>query len=349
MSTSKITVFQIVAVCLGLFVGLTAVEMVVRLLTLAPSLEGQYSGNVKDVDLPYRRKPLSRRTGRNETNEFDYDYQHNSFGFRDIEHTITKAEGTFRILGLGDSMTYGIGVPFEDTYLYRLEKMLNDRAGDHPRVEIIKTGIPRYFPEVERMLLEKYGVQFQPDLILVGFLPNDVIDTYLGLDAVKVDQSGYLKTREAEELGQLGMQVYRYCHLCRLVLRKYVSWQIEKKYRPRRNELFQDGGFHETDWIKVEHEYVKMAAIAASTGARLVIFHIPQKGPWAQKHGYPALRLSAWAAKRNVSFADTLPAMERTSAQQRLYYEKDGHCTSAGYAVIAQELYRHLTEHHIIP
>jgi hypothetical protein len=250
---------------------------------------------------------------------------------------------------LGDSFTYGVGVAFEETYLSRLEGMLNNRPGTRPRVEVIRAGIPRYFPEPERVLLEKYGIQFRPDLVVVGFLPNDVVDTYLGLDAITVDESGDLKTREAAQLGAFGMQAYRYSHLCRILLRGYVAWQISKKYRPRFNEVFQDGGFHEKDWVQVEREYDRMAAITASIGARLVIVHIPQKGPWIENHRYPSIRLSAWAATRNVGFVDILPAMERASAEQPLYYEKDGHCTSVGHAVIAQELYRYLTDQKIIP
>lgn len=92
-----------------------------------------------------------------------------------------------------------------------------------------------------------------------------------------------------------------------------------------------------------------MLAITDSIGARLVVFHIPQKGPWTGKSRYPATRLCVWAAKRDVDFTDLLPAMERTSARERLYYEKDGHCTAAGHAVIAQELYRYLTDHNRIP
>ncbi len=45
-------------------------------------------------------------------------------------------------------------------------------------MEIIKAGIPRFFPRPERLLLEHEGHTFQPDLILVGFVPNDVMDTY---------------------------------------------------------------------------------------------------------------------------------------------------------------------------
>jgi hypothetical protein len=324
------------------------VEMAVRLLSLAPAIERGYGDNAADGDLPFKRKPLSRSRGRNATNEFDYDYRHNSLGFRDVEHALVKKEGTVRILGLGDSFTYGVGVPFEETYLYRLEALLNDRAGTHSKVEIIKAGIPRYFPEPERMLLERYGSQFRPDLILVGFLPNDVVDTHLGLNAVTVDKSGYLKTREAQALGRAGTVAYLHCHFCRVLLRKYVSWRIESKYQPQGSQIYQEGGFHERDWIKVEQEYDKMAAIAASIGAGLFVFHIPQRGPWTEKHRYPAARLAAWAKTRNVGFADLLPAMEHASASKRLYYEQDGHCTPAGHALIAQELHRRLIEQKII-
>lgn len=75
----------------------------------------------------------------------------------DIEHVPKKGDGVFRILGLGDKLTCGIVAGFEQTYLYRLEWMLNKRPGDHPRVEIIKSGIPRYFPESERISPEHYG------------------------------------------------------------------------------------------------------------------------------------------------------------------------------------------------
>jgi hypothetical protein len=322
--------------------------MAVRLLSLAPAIERAYGDNAADDDLPYKRKPFSRTTGRNATNEFDYDYSHNSLGFRDVEHAVAKREGTFRILGLGDSFTYGIGVPFEESYLYRLEALLNDRAGARSKVEIIKAGMPRYFPEPERMLLERYGPQFRPDLILVGFLPNDVVDTHLGLDAVTVDKSGHLKTREAEALGRWATGAYLYCHSCRILLGKYVSWRMDGKFQPQTSQIYQAGGFHEKDWVKVEQEYDKMAALAASIGARLFVFHIPQRGPWTEKHRYPAARLSEWAKTRNVGFADLLPPMARGSASERLYYEQDGHCTTAGHALIARELFGELIERKII-
>jgi lysophospholipase L1-like esterase len=347
VSRSRRALLRTLSVALGLLTGLAVVEIAVRSLSLAPPLNPAYGSYAPDAFLPFKPRPSTRITGR--TDEFDYDYRHNRQGFRDVEHATEKAAGTFRILGLGDSFTYGVGVTLEETYLSRLEQMLNARAGAHPRVEIVKAGIPRYFPEPERILLEKYGLAYRPDLVVVGFLPNDVIDTYFGLAAVTVSASGFLMTREAGELGPIGMQLYRHSHVGRLVLKRYVDWQVARKYRPRNDEAFQTNGSHERDWQTIEREYGRMAAVSASIGARLLVCHIPQKGPWTPPTRYPGDRLGAWARRHDVDFVDVLPAMERAAPTARLYYDKDGHCTAAGHAVIAQELYAYLTSHHLVP
>jgi len=288
-------------------------------------------------------------SGRSETDEFDYVHRHNSFGFRDVEHACNKGEGVFRILGLGDSFTYGVGAEFEQTYLYRLEEMLNGRSGDHPRIEIIKAGIPRYYPQLERILLDKYGRGFSPDLVLVGFAPNDVIDTYFGLDAVTVDRSGFLKTREADELGTLGTRLCSNSHVFRVILQRYVDFRLSRKFRLEFDEIFKDDGYHEKDWRAVEGEYLQIATIAREIDARVLLLNIPQKGPWSEMHRYPAKRLGSWAEKNGVGLVDVLPEMAEASGGKPLYDELDGHCTPEGYEVVAQAIFHHLTQHRLVP
>lgn len=180
---------------------------------------------------------------------------------------------------------------FEDTYLRRLERALNSRDGHHARVEIIKAGIPRYFPEAERILLESDGLSYAPDVVVVGFLPNDVNDTFDGLDAITTDASGYLRTREAAELGPWAIWSYQWCHLCRTALGGYVTWRTEHHNRPPDQDTYRADGGHEKDWRRVEEEYARMAALSRSAGARLVILNIPQRGPWPEFRRYPAVRL----------------------------------------------------------
>jgi len=52
----------------------------------------------------------------------------NSLGFRGKEYNSEKSNNTFRIVVLGDSVTFGIGVNNGDTYPAKLEKILNNNS-----------------------------------------------------------------------------------------------------------------------------------------------------------------------------------------------------------------------------
>jgi len=326
----------------GLLIGLALAEGLVRLFDLAPDLPSGSTKYVPDPYLPWKPMPLTVVRGRRG------EFRHNSLGFRDVEHDREKPAGVFRILGLGDSFTYGALSPFEKTFLYRLEEALNRRPGTHPRVEIIKAGVSRYFPEPERILLEHYGAPFSPDLILVGFLPNDVLDTNAGIGAVRPDRSGVLLTREAMGLGDFGYAIYRASHLARLTL---WLWGVTraKMSGAHEAEIYLANGFHERDWRTIEAEYSRMASIADRLHARLVIVNIPQKGPWDKRKEYPAERLVHWASRNHAGFVDTLPYMRRASGGEPLYWKDDGHCTPAGYGVISTAIYDYLVENNMVP
>jgi hypothetical protein len=101
------------------------------------------------------------------------DHLFNSEGWRDIERTPERPPGTYRILGLGDSYLMGQGVRAEDLFLNRLEDLLSERI-DGMNVETINTGQAAYNSAMELQLLQKRGLQYQPNLVLLCFVPNDV-------------------------------------------------------------------------------------------------------------------------------------------------------------------------------
>ncbi len=337
----------------GLFLAVAVplgVEGLVRLLHLAPPLNRQYPGMVPDPHLPYRPKPGSVWVAPAASGEFAFETRHSSWGIRDVEHPTVKPAGVFRILGLGDSFTYGTGAAFEDTYLVRLEALLAARPGPHPRVEVVKAGMPRFFPEPERLLLEHGGLQVAPDLVVVGFTPNDVSDTAFGLDAVTPSADGFLMTREARELGGLGQWLFLHSDAARLVLGRWVQHRLRAAHPEPWDDIYRAGGAHEKDWLEVEAEYLRMRDLTRSCGARLVVLHIPERGPWGEGSSYPARRLAAWAAANGVTFVDAEPALERAAeAGEKLYWDVDPHCTAAGYRVIAETLAAGLEEQGLVP
>ncbi len=98
----------------------------------------------------------------------------NSLGFRDSrEYALPKAPNTFRIIVLGDSVTFGHGSVYEHTYPRLLEQRLK---AWRPSVDwqVWNLGVPGYDSAQELTTLLSDGPRFQPDLVVVGFLQNDV-------------------------------------------------------------------------------------------------------------------------------------------------------------------------------
>lgn len=67
----------------------------------------------------------------------------NSKGMRDNEFSIEKPKEVFRIICLGDSVTFGWPNKSEKAYAYRLEALLNERI-KNCNFEVINAGVPGY-------------------------------------------------------------------------------------------------------------------------------------------------------------------------------------------------------------
>jgi lysophospholipase L1-like esterase len=93
-------------------------------------------------------------------------------GFREAEFAERKAPGTFRILCLGDSWTFGANVAQRDTYPRQLERLLAER---HPgaRFEVLNLGVLGYSSFQGKELLRLRAIDWEPDAVVLGFGMND--------------------------------------------------------------------------------------------------------------------------------------------------------------------------------
>lgn len=100
--------------------------------------------------------------------------QINALGFRDTrEYSLAKPPGTFRILVLGDSVTFGHGALSDTTYPYLLEQRLKRWRPD-VGWQVWNLGVPGYATSQELAYLQRVAPQYQPDLVIVGFFENDL-------------------------------------------------------------------------------------------------------------------------------------------------------------------------------
>ncbi len=109
---------------------------------------------------------------------FSVSYRSNSYGARDKERSIKAAAK--RGLLLGDSFMEGYAVDEEK----RLSNLLERRLG----FEILNFGMTHFGPLQYQILYEKLARQFDHDLVIIGFLPNnDFIDNDLDFQRQRRD------------------------------------------------------------------------------------------------------------------------------------------------------------------
>lgn len=89
-------------------------------------------------------------------------YESNSMGLRAKE---LEPKSGYRILALGDSFTLGQGEEAAYSYPVQLERLI--------KTEVINAGVSGYNTEQEYEFLKRYGLKYAPDLVMLGFYPND--------------------------------------------------------------------------------------------------------------------------------------------------------------------------------
>jgi lysophospholipase L1-like esterase len=101
----------------------------------------------------------------------------NARGLRGPDVAYAKPPGVRRVLFLGDSVTFGFGVArTEDVFPFRVGRELEGSLG--APVEVVNAGVGGYSPWQERIYLDREGLRYAPDLLVVGFVLNDVAEKF---------------------------------------------------------------------------------------------------------------------------------------------------------------------------
>jgi hypothetical protein len=161
---------------LGMFgVGFAAValELAVRLFVPVSDFFWE-SDPVLGVKLVANKRGRSVKPGL-----FDVPVEINSHGFRDREHFYEKPAGTQRIVMLGDSYIEALQVPLERTVAALLETRLRHRG---IRAETINLGVSAFGTGREYLMLREHGLRYEPDLVLLFFVGNDLLNNSARLE-----------------------------------------------------------------------------------------------------------------------------------------------------------------------
>ncbi len=108
--------------------------------------------------------------------EVDYTWGHpvinNRLGFREREFETPKPAGLCRVMVLGDSLTWGVGLDPSERYTQLAETYLNEQFPGQ-KFEVLNFGVSGLPTTTERDILQAYKDLVGPDLVVVGFTFND--------------------------------------------------------------------------------------------------------------------------------------------------------------------------------
>ena len=154
----------------SLLVSIGVVELALRLVDPLGISYYELAGNyvrdkLADEYLIFRHKPSWQ------TRYGDVLVTYNERGLRD-RPILPKGENEYRVLALGDSVTFGWGVDQDKTFAARLESLLQGRL--HRPVRVINSGVGGYNTVQEVTYFKQEGITLQPDLVMLTYVQNDI-------------------------------------------------------------------------------------------------------------------------------------------------------------------------------
>jgi hypothetical protein len=286
----------------------------------------------------------------------------NAAGFRDAPHADAKAPGAYRVAVLGDSFVFGSGVPQDAILTRRLAAHLG------PGFEIVNLGVPGYGTDQELLTLRRWGRKLSPDLVLLGFFWNDVMEdaseNIYGLPKPRFSlEEGRLVPHPPagfsapSTFARLDASLGTRSHLWSLLRNGLSSARTTAEERPVSID-FSLKSPPPSRAAEFALAFALLGAVrdeASALGAPFAVFSVPPRflvepGNGARLlkvYGLPPdafeedgfRRLREACAERGIAFVDLLPGFRREAAAgARLFLPTGIHWTAAGHDAAAKLL-----------
>lgn len=127
------------------------------------------------LDTMIREQPIGYRLQPGLSGHFNgARYEVNALGLRGPEVAVPKPAGEKRVLFVGDSVVFGVGVNNDETIPAIVESLADQRSSNPDQLRVLNMGVPSYNTEQELIQFETLGQSLQPDAAVLLFSPNDI-------------------------------------------------------------------------------------------------------------------------------------------------------------------------------
>ncbi|RPI25304.1 MAG: hypothetical protein EHM61_14755 [Acidobacteria bacterium] len=299
-------------------------------------------------------------------------FRTNRLGLRDEEDfPDSPPAGEYRILSLGDSIAFGLGVPTASHYTKLLETRLNQADGP-TRYRVINAAGPGYSPSGYCLYLKNDGLRLKPRLVIVEIeLCNDVTDEALlrwelssGPRPVleRVRGGRYIVGWDGNLLATYCRgpyfyeKTYTYTVLVRRLLNLLYRLHPSEPFGSTEGVTYYSLGFDryllssgriEQGWTRIFGAIERTRELLKGQGVEFLLVIMPTQymfdpasGPYGRFAEGLVRRAVSEAERRKLRFLDMTEPM-RNSGGKSLYFDF-AHPTEVGNKVIAEELYKAL-------
>ena len=259
----------------------------------------------------------------------------NSLGLRGTDVAAVKPPGTFRILGLGDSFMFGVGVKDGDTFLARLQDKLNTNAPPQRRFETLNAGVQGYNTRDEAICLEFGWLQLQPDLVLICFYINDAYDdaTILnngeGLNIYASKPPGLAQVSKLWDFVQYRYQAHR--------LAKQTEAFYRQSYFSEARSFLENPSERRVDWKASRAALERVATITRERRLQFGLVMFPEL--YNLNGNYPFQEIHALVResceRAGVPFLDLLETFRGRDAQTLWVHPTDHHPNEIAHGLAA--------------
>ena len=289
---------------------------------------GTFSGFVvQDKELGWRLQP--RKEGSLATNEL---------GFRD---TPFNQNADKRILLLGDSISWGDGIAdVKKVYPYLLEQMLSEKTGH--TYEVINSSVPGYSTFQQLRYLQLFGIDLDPDMIILQFCLNDVVERYSALSQYGGDNV-FLGVDTRQSIPGIHGWLFKNSRAFEGITRLFMNFaRNQQEYDVRKIASDQLSQELKSAWALTlsEIEGINKIAIEIDTPLMIVItpyrFQIGQP----QKSNQPQKVLLKYGSDNDIPVVDLLPylgSVDQQNSNIRLFNDAN-HFSIDGHTLTSQIL-----------